>query len=193
MSLAERRQRLLQAGVEVVASKGLQAATTRAIVASAGMPLASFHYAFESHEKLLMQVMIEMMDKDGEIHQGLNLRGDSQPVVVADALHQHLDDVIARINEYQALRELILHALRNGQAEIARRWQTGRVKRLQDKLVDHGAAHGVNWTIKPSSLAPAVVMAADGVAYAYIVSRDAGAARAGIEHLIQCGAVPGRV
>jgi len=185
MTLGDRRQRLLQAAVGVVAQNGVNAATTRAIVASAGMPLASFHHVFESHENLLMQVMIAMMDKDRGIHDGIDLHGDSQFDVVTNALHQHLDDVIVRIDDYQALRELIHHALRNGQAEIARQWQLTRVQRVRDKLNGYGADRGLRWTMDLARLAGAVVMAADGVAYGYMLSRNADSARAEIEHLVQ--------
>ena len=47
---AERRVALIEAGLRVVAREGLAAASTRAIVAEAGMSLASFHYAFESRD-----------------------------------------------------------------------------------------------------------------------------------------------
>ena len=42
-----RRRELIAAALRVVASRGLHEASTRAIVAEAGMSLASFHYAFE--------------------------------------------------------------------------------------------------------------------------------------------------
>jgi AcrR family transcriptional regulator len=41
----------------VIARDGLAAATTRAIVAEAGMPLASFHYAAPSRDELLRDVV----------------------------------------------------------------------------------------------------------------------------------------
>ena len=37
----------------VIARDGVHAATTRAIVAEAGMALASFHYAFRSRDELI--------------------------------------------------------------------------------------------------------------------------------------------
>ena len=47
---AQRRDALIGAALQVVADRGVAAATTRAIVAEAGMSLASFHYAFESRD-----------------------------------------------------------------------------------------------------------------------------------------------
>ena len=49
---AERRAALIDAALRVVSRNGLAQATTRAIVAEAGMSLASFHYAFESRDEL---------------------------------------------------------------------------------------------------------------------------------------------
>ena len=52
----ERRASLARAARTVIARDGLAAATTRAIVAEAGMPLASFHYAVASRDELLREV-----------------------------------------------------------------------------------------------------------------------------------------
>ena len=53
----ERRAALARAARTVIARDGLQAATTRAIVAEADMPLASFHYAFASRDELLAELV----------------------------------------------------------------------------------------------------------------------------------------
>lgn len=49
----ERREALIDAAFRVIGEQGLSRASTRAIVAEAGMSLASFHYAFESRDQLL--------------------------------------------------------------------------------------------------------------------------------------------
>ena len=48
--VVDRRTALVQAALRVVARDGVAAATTRRIVAEAGMPLASFHYVFASRD-----------------------------------------------------------------------------------------------------------------------------------------------
>ena len=47
MSSVERRLEIVQAALRVIADVGVQGATTRVVVAEAGMSLTSFHYAFE--------------------------------------------------------------------------------------------------------------------------------------------------
>ncbi len=52
-----RRAALVEAALRVMARDGLAAGTTRAIVAEAGMSLASFHYAFASRDELLRELV----------------------------------------------------------------------------------------------------------------------------------------
>ena len=54
---AERRSALIEAALRVVARNGLAQATTRAIVAEAGMSLASFHYVFDSRDELIDELI----------------------------------------------------------------------------------------------------------------------------------------
>ena len=55
LAVAERRAALVEAALRVMVRGGLAAGTTRAIVAEAGMSLASFHYAFSSRDELLRE------------------------------------------------------------------------------------------------------------------------------------------
>ena len=52
-----RRDLLVQAAFRVIAEHGVEAATTRRISAAASMSLASFHYAFESRDELLAELV----------------------------------------------------------------------------------------------------------------------------------------
>jgi DNA-binding transcriptional regulator YbjK len=61
ISATQRRAALVQAALRVVAARGVQAATTRAIVAEAGMSLASFHYAFESRDELMSELVTSVV------------------------------------------------------------------------------------------------------------------------------------
>ena len=57
MSVDQRREALIESAYRVIADHGVEGATTRRICAHAKMPLASFHYAFESRTALLAAVM----------------------------------------------------------------------------------------------------------------------------------------
>ena len=62
----ERRAALADAALIVIARDGVAAATTRAIVAEAGMPLASFHYAVASRDELLRDVVDLVVAGEGD-------------------------------------------------------------------------------------------------------------------------------
>lgn len=63
---AVRRELLLDAAFRVIARNGVQAATTRAVCAEANMPLASFHYVFESQAELMRELMMRVIDDSGD-------------------------------------------------------------------------------------------------------------------------------
>ena len=66
MSADARRAELLQAALRVMSRDGVAAGTTRAIVAEAGMPLATFHYCFRSRNELLRELitLVTTMERD---------------------------------------------------------------------------------------------------------------------------------
>lgn len=66
MSVDQRRSALVESAYRVIADHGVEGATTRRICAHAGMPLASFHYAFESRTALLCAVMETAVPTDIE-------------------------------------------------------------------------------------------------------------------------------
>lgn len=66
MSVEQRRSALIESAYRVIADHGVEGATTRRICAHAGMPLASFHYAFESRTALLCAVMEQAVPVDIE-------------------------------------------------------------------------------------------------------------------------------
>ena len=54
----ERRQRIVEAAIEVIAAEGLAGATTRRIAERADAPLGALHYCFRNKDEL-MQVVAE--------------------------------------------------------------------------------------------------------------------------------------
>lgn len=53
MSAQERRGELIEAALRVIAREGMHGATVRRIVAEAGVPLATFHYVFDSRDEMI--------------------------------------------------------------------------------------------------------------------------------------------
>ena len=75
----ERRVALVEAALRVVAQRGIAQATTRAIVAEAGMSLASFHYAFDSRDELIDELITTVVARETqavlpELIEGSDLR-----------------------------------------------------------------------------------------------------------------------
>jgi TetR/AcrR family transcriptional regulator, regulator of biofilm formation and stress response len=60
----ERRAALVDAALRVMVRGGLAAGTTRAVVAEAGMSLASFHYAFASRDELLRELVRRVVGRE---------------------------------------------------------------------------------------------------------------------------------
>lgn len=59
-----RREQLVAAAWRVMAAEGVAAATTRAIVAEAGMPLGAFHYCFRGKAELFRELVRRTVEED---------------------------------------------------------------------------------------------------------------------------------
>ena len=64
LAVTDRREALVEAALRVMARDGLAAGTTRAVVAEAGMSLASFHYAFASRDELLAELVRRVVGRE---------------------------------------------------------------------------------------------------------------------------------
>ncbi|WP_326794452.1 TetR/AcrR family transcriptional regulator [Streptomyces sp. NBC_01808] len=57
LAAEERRRQIVDAAVEVMATEGIEGATTRKIAERAGAPLGAIHYCFRNKEELIHLVM----------------------------------------------------------------------------------------------------------------------------------------
>ena len=109
----ERRAALAHAAMAVIARDGVAAATTRAIVAEAGMPLASFHYAVGSRDELLSDVIELVVAGEGTATLGsLEIDAPDLRSAVRATFGAYLDLVRTDPAREQAMFELTQHALR---------------------------------------------------------------------------------
>lgn len=174
ISVAERRELLFAAAVRVLARDGLSALSTRAIVAEAGMSLASFHYAYESHEELLVDIVASVIK--GERDAGLaGMVGD--PATPRDAIHgaltTYLDLVRADPGREQGMFELTQHTLRTPSLARLAAEQYQRYHAAAAELLDHVAARfGATWDTPTADLARFVVSLTDGLTLAWLADRD---------------------
>lgn len=184
MAVADRRRALVDAAVRVIARDGVAGATTRAVVAEAGMSLASLHYAFPSREHLLEAVVAEVTVQErlaaevGLLPLPAAPGARSLEDVVRDGLERYVELLEADPQREQALLELALYAMRTpGQrASIVAQYDVYRTSAAAS-LTAAALATGSRWTVPLDDAARALVMVTDGLTTAWLADRDTVAAR----------------
>ncbi|HEY0214906.1 MAG TPA: TetR/AcrR family transcriptional regulator [Cellulomonas sp.] len=196
IAVQDRRRALIDAAVRVIAREGVAAATTRAVVAEAGMSLASLHYAFPSREHLLDAVIAEVTDQERRAaEEGLlpldalvgtpdaldAPDGGGRPgleEVVRAGLDRYVDLLEADPDREQALLELATYALRTPGQRAARVAQYDVYQEAARATLTAAArATATRWTVPLTDAARALVMVTDGLTTAWLADRDSDAAR----------------
>lgn len=177
--LEERRTSLLSAAIRVIARDGLTAATTRAIVSEAGMPLGSFHYAFDSREALLAAV-IDTVTSGERIAAETTLHQTDAPADLTSTLHagivRYIDLLESDPEREQALQELSLYAIRHDQPAAVEQL------RVYHRSAGHSLALAaevcdVQWSIPVADVSRFLVVILDGITTTWLADRDGDAAR----------------
>jgi TetR/AcrR family transcriptional regulator, regulator of biofilm formation and stress response len=179
MAVAERRAALVDAALRVMVRGGLAAGTTRAVVAEAGMPLASFHYAFSSRDELLQEVVHRVIGREV-----LAATADLRPEEgLAGCLRRAADGYLAHLEREpgheQLMLELALHAVRNPALRPLAREQYRAYAVAAEGLLEQAAAlTGQRWVRPVPELARLLVTLVDGATTTWLVDRDTDATRA---------------
>ena len=175
---AERRDLLASAALRVIGAQGLGQATTRAIVAEAGMSLASFHYAFRSRDELLLEVMQRVVDAEMTAAFRVVRPGNDIRMSIAAGLTAFLDYVVNDPGQERALQELVHHAMVTPGLESLARAQYSSYRRAVTTVLDEASrAAGVSWSRPVAEVARFVVTFTDGLTLAWLADRDTAAAR----------------
>ncbi|WP_394552652.1 TetR/AcrR family transcriptional regulator [Agromyces sp. MMS24-JH15] len=184
---AERRAALVEAAIRVVAREGIAHATTRAIVAEAGMSLASFHYAFDSRDALIDEVIRTVVAREqqavvpgpadfgdfAELGHGVGLRD-----LLEAGLLRYLDHLRVEPARELAMLELTLYALRSPERHPLAVMQYARYAELAAEALEiAAAASGARWRIPVAEVAHTLVAFTDGLTTTWLVGRDEVAAR----------------
>ncbi|KQQ94442.1 hypothetical protein ASF62_10075 [Leifsonia sp. Leaf325] len=170
---SERRVALVLAAVQVIGRGGVSAATTRAIVAEAGMSLASFHYAFTSHDELMAEVVrwVIAEERGAILPEGIEI-GSLEDVARA-GLQRYFDLLRADPEREQAVNELALYALRTPDMQHLARQQYEGYHALAAAALTFAAEHtGSEWTRPVDEVARLLVALTDGLTLAWLVDRD---------------------
>lgn len=185
---AERRAALIDAGLRLIARDGLAHATTRAIVAEAGMSLASFHYAFESREAFLDELIAVVVANEQQAvlpapdvgPDGVGDGGDHDlRAILEDGLLRYLDHLASDPEHEQAMLELTQYALRSPERHPLAVAQYRRYAELAEQALATAAERaGAAWREPVADAAGVLVAFTDGITLTWLVHRDDAAARA---------------
>jgi AcrR family transcriptional regulator len=176
VSSAERRVALVRAALRVIDRDGVHGATTRAIVAEAGMSLASFHYAFRSRDELIREVIAVVVRDEQRvslealeaIEEGADIR-----TAVRAGLQAYFDLMRTNPAREQSLQELVQYALRTAGLEGLPRAQYAAYRHAARVLLERGAElTRVGWAMPIDRLARVLIALTDGFTIAWLADRD---------------------
>ena len=177
LSSEERRSAIIRAAVRVIARDGLASATTRAIVAEARMPLASFHYVFRSRDEMIRE-LVAFVVGDERLAILASLRpGTEVRSTIRAGIQAYFDLVVSDPGREQAMFELLHYALRTPKLGDLPRLQYDSYHRVVTEVLLAGAQHaGVEWSIPVDDLARLAVALTDGLTLGWLADRDDAAA-----------------
>lgn len=177
ISSADRREALIHAALRVIQREGVHGATTRAIVAEADMPLASFHYAFRSRDELISELISFVVEGEGQAALSTLSGGRDIRSAVRAGLQAYFDTLTADPSREQAMFELLHYALRTDELNELPRAQYRRYRRTAGDVLAAGAeAAGVQWRRPIDEVARLLVAFIGGLTMAWLADRDDAAA-----------------
>lgn len=177
MSSIDRRGEIVQAALRVIAEQGMQGATTRAIVAEAGMPLASFHYAFASRDEMMEELIAFVVENQSvAAFEAIRFSGDIRSTI-RDGLQAFFDTIVAGTADEQVLLELMLFAMRTPGLESLpqRQWAKYR-EAAEHVLLAAAEGAGIQWTVPVETVGRMLITITDGLTLAWLADRDLAAA-----------------
>lgn len=177
-----RRELLVDAAIRVMIRDGVAAATTRAIVAEADMPLGAFHYCFRSKQELVEEVIavitnshldraLEAVASEGSLEERL-LRG----------LRAYWDHVVSVPEEHRLTYELTTYAARRpGLNDVAQRQYATYLAAHTTVIEALADAEQITWSVPLPVLARYFTGLIDGLTLLYLNEGDAETAGAALD------------
>ena len=177
MSSVDRRLELVSAARRVIAEVGVQGATTRAIVAEAGMPLASFHYVFASHDEMMEELVAHVVESQSvAAFEAIRFSGDIRSTV-RDGLQAFFETIVADTTEEQVLLELMLFAMRTSGLEGLPGKQWAKYREAAVEILTEAAESAkIVWIVPVETVARMLITYTDGITLAWLADRDLAAA-----------------
>jgi AcrR family transcriptional regulator len=192
---AERRAALVDAALRVVSREGIAAATTRAIVAEAGMSLASFHYAFASRDELVDELIATVVAREQQAVVPTPEPGRSLRELLESGIIAYFEHLKSDPDHEQAMLELTQYALRSPERHPLAAAQYARYAELARNSLELAAElTGARWRTPVAEVARVLVAFTDALTITWLVDRDdAGAlavARAAADALSRMADLP---
>jgi AcrR family transcriptional regulator len=176
---SERRSALIQAALRVVSRNGIAQATTRAIVAEAGMSLASFHYAFDSRDELIDELITTVVAREQAAVIPDFVPGRGLREILESGILRYFEHLKADPEHEQAMLELTQYALRSAERHPLAVAQYARYAELAQRSLELAArAADAEWRVPVAEVARVLVAFTDGLTLTWLVDRDDDAARA---------------
>lgn len=169
-SLAERREQLLDAAIDVMSDSGISGATTRAITERAGVPHGVFHYCFDSKAALLRALLARESERALSTAWRLDPTSDGLTEALSTAIRGQLARVRAEPKQFLVLAELTVVARTDPTLTDLARWERTQYLDLIAELLakwqqDTSPAELRHWA--------AVILAGiDGLIDGWLTARD---------------------
>lgn len=181
MSVDQRRSALIESAYRVIADHGVEGATTRRICAHAGMPLASFHYAFESRTALLSAVMETAVPSDINSMLEVILPHIADEGHGVDAMRANMKAQLAAFysllkvdpGRMQATISLGIYAHNHAELQQIGKDMYERLYEFATMGLQSSAdrAH-VRWTVPTPDLGPVIIAATNAITLTYLSTAD---------------------
>jgi AcrR family transcriptional regulator len=173
MSAGERRDKLIDAAITVMARDGVPHATTRAIVAEAGMQIGVFHYCFRSKDELIGEVARTINKRSFGAVEEVLARTDDPAELIRGCIDAYWQHVLKDPLEALLIFELTHFSLRQpGWEAAARASRTGNIESVHALLTVVADKGAFGWRSPVDVLARYVLATIEGITFQWVVHRD---------------------
>lgn len=188
LPVAERREQLIEAALDVACREGVEGATVRAVAAEAGVSLGVVHYCFRDKDELL-RAMAHAITERNTARAPSEIPADAS---VRDLVLAVLDNLWANIRATRGPQlltyELTTTSLRHPElAQVGVDQYVGSWAAAEHFLEEVEQVAGVTWRVPRHLVARSIIAAIDGFSLAWLVDGDAEAGYQGLrlwaEHL----------
>jgi AcrR family transcriptional regulator len=174
MSAAERRDKLIDAGIAVMSREGVANTTTRAIVAEAGMQIGVFHYCFRSKDELIGEVARTISERSIAAVGEVLARTDDPAELIEGCVEAYWRRIQRDPREYQLIFELTHFALRQEGWDLpTREKREQNIEAVAALLAVIAEKGSITWRSPIDLVAQYVLATLEGITFQWVIHRDA--------------------